>query len=155
MIAGLDYQPHIIAVNETWDKPHTTGQHMNLNGYVYISNPRVASRGGGVGMYIKQSLIFTPYAELSIMQEKLFESLFVTIHFEGKRLICGTVYRAPRNDNLGLNGFFDSIELVLGELNKTKSKCFLMEDLNLNLLDLSDKKTNNSQISCLITTSTP
>ena len=60
LIAGLDYQPHIIAVNETWDKPHTTGQHMNLNGYVYISNPRVASRGGGVGMYIEQSLIFTP-----------------------------------------------------------------------------------------------
>ena len=92
-------------------------------------------------MYIKQSLIFTPYAELSIMHEKRFESLFVTIHFEGKRLICGTVYRPPRNDNLGLSGFFDSIKLVLGELNKTKSKCFLMGDFNLNLLDLSDKKT--------------
>ena len=84
LIAGLDYQPHIIAVNETWDKPHTTGQHINLNGYVYISNPRVASRGGDVGMYIKQSLIFTPYAELSIMHEKRFESLFVTTHLKVK-----------------------------------------------------------------------
>ena len=141
LISGLDYQPHIIAVNETWEKPHTTSQHMNLNGYVYVSNLRVVSRGGGVGMYIKQSLIFTPYAKLSIMREKLFESLFVTIHFEGKRLICGTVYRPPRNDNLGVNGFFNSIKLVLGEINKTKSKCFLMGDLNFNLLDLSDKKT--------------
>ena len=110
---------------------------------VYIPNPRVASRDGGVGMYIKQSLIFTPYAELSIMHEKLFESLFVTIHFEGKRLICGTVYRPSRNDNLGLSGFFDSIKLVLDELNKTKSKTSLI------------KRLNNSQISCLITTSTP
>ena len=110
MISGLDYQPHIIAVNETWEKPHTTGQHMNPNGYVYISNPRVVSRGGGVGMYITQSLIFTPYAELSIMHEKIFESLFVTIHFEGKRLICGTVYRPPCNDNLGLSCFFDSYQ---------------------------------------------
>ena len=101
LISGLDYQPRIIAVNETWEKLHTTGQHMNLNGYLYISNPRVVSRGGGVAMYIKQSLIFTPYAELSIMHEKLFESLFVIIHFEGKRLICSTVYRPPRNDNLG------------------------------------------------------
>ena len=75
------------------------------------------------------------------MHEKLFDSLFVTIHFEGRRLICGTIYRPPRNDNLGLSGFFDSIKLVLGELNKTKSKCFLMRDLNFNLLDLSDKKT--------------
>ena len=140
LILGLDYQSHIIAVNETWEKPHATGQHMNLNGYVYISNPRVVSRGGGVGMYIKQSLIFTPYAELSIMHEKLFESLFVTMHFEGKRLICGTVYRPPRNDNLGLSGFFDSIKLVLGELIKTQSKCFLMGNLYFNLLDFSDKK---------------
>ena len=118
----------------------------------------VVSRGGGVGMYFKQSLIFTPYAELSIMHEKHFESLFVTIHFEGKRLICDTVYRLPRNDNLGLSCFFDSIKLVLGELNKIKSKCFLMGDLNFNLLDLSDKFTdrlNNSQIPCLIITSTP
>ena len=51
LILGLYYyQPHIIAVNETWEKPHTTGQHMNLNGHVYISNPRVVSRGGGAGM---------------------------------------------------------------------------------------------------------
>ena len=71
----------------------------------------------------------------------MFESLFVTIHFEGKRLICGTVYRPPRNDNLGLSGLFDSVKLVLGKLNKTKIKCFLMGDLNFNLLDLSDKKT--------------
>ena len=90
-------------------------------------------------MYIKQSIIFTPYAELSIMNEKVFESLFLTIHFEGKRL--SNVYRPPRNDNLGLRGFFDSINLVLSELDKTKSKCFLMGDLNFNLLDLSDEKT--------------
>ena len=141
LISELDYQPHIIAVNQTWEKPHTTGQHVNLYGYVYVSNPRVVSRGGSVGMYIKQSIIFAPYAELSITNEKVFKSLFVTMHYEGKRLVCGTVYRPPRNDNLGLRGFFDSINLVLGELNNIKSKYFLMGDLNFNLLDLSDKKT--------------
>ena len=98
LISGLDFQPHLIAVNETWEKPHTIGQHKNLNGYVYISNPRVVSRGGGVGMYMKQNLIFALCPELSLMHEKSFESLFVTIQFEGRRLICGTVYRPPRND---------------------------------------------------------
>ena len=38
-------------------------------------------------------------------------------------------------------GFFDFNNLVLAELDKTKSKCFLMGDLNFNLLDLSDKNT--------------
>ena len=49
------------------------------------------------------------------LNEKVLEFLFVTIHFEGKRLVCGTVYRPPRNDNLEIRGFFDSINLVLGE----------------------------------------
>ena len=59
-------------------------------------------------MYIKQSIIFTPCSKLLIMNKKVFESLFVTIHFEGKRLVCGTVYRPPRNNNLELRlkGFF-------------------------------------------------
>ena len=75
------------------------------------------------------------------MNEKVSESLFVAMHFEGKRLVCGTRYRPPGNDNLGLRSFFDSINLVKGNLNKTKSKCFLIGDLNFNLLDLSDEKT--------------
>ena len=115
LISGLNYQLHIVAVNETWEKKHTTGQHMNRSGYVYIFNSTVVSRDGGVRMHIKQNLIFNPYAELSIMHEKLFKSLFVTIHLEGKKLICGTVYRPPRNDNLGLSDFFDSVKLVLDE----------------------------------------
>ena len=55
---------------------------MNLNEYVYVSNLKAVSRSGVVGMYIKQSVTFTPYAELLIMNE---EFLFVTVHFEGKK----------------------------------------------------------------------
>ena len=140
LISGLDFQ-HLIAVNETWEKPHTIGQHKNLNGYVYISNPRVVSRGGGVGMYIKQNLIFAPCPELSLMHEKSFEYLFVTIQFEGRRLICGTVYRPPRSDNLRLTCFFQNLNMVLTEISKTKNKCFIMGDFNFNLLNLLEKNT--------------
>ena len=110
LISGLDFQPFLIVVNETWEKPHIIGQHKNLSGYVYISNPTVVSRGGGVGMYIKQNLIFAPCLELLLMHEKSFESLFVTIQFGGRRLICGTVYRPPLNDNLRLICFFSKPE---------------------------------------------
>ena len=141
LISGLDFHPHLIAVNETWEKPHKIGQHKNLNGYVYTSNPKVVSRGGGVGIYIKQNLIFAPCPELSLMHEKSFESLFVTIQFDGRRLICGTVYRPPRNDNLRLTCFFQNLNMVLTEISKTKNKRFIMGDFNFNLLNLLDKNT--------------
>ena len=143
LIFDLDFQPHLFAVNETWGKPYTIGQHKNLNGYVYISDPRVVSRGVGVGMYIKQNLIFAPCPELSFVHEKSFESKFVTIQFEGRRLICGTVSRPPRNDSLRFTCFFQNLNMVglLTEISKTKNKCFIMEDFNFNLLNLLDKNT--------------
>ena len=92
-------------------------------------------------MYIKQNLIFAPFPELSLMHEKSFESLFVTIQFEGRRLICGTVYRPPRCDNVSLTCFFQNLNIVLTEISKTKNRCFIMEDFNCNLLNLLDKNT--------------
>ena len=75
------------------------------------------------------------------MHEKFFESLFVTIQFEGRRLICGTVYRPPWNDSLRLTCFFQNLNMVFTEISKTKNKCFIMGDFNFNLLNLLDKNT--------------
>ena len=119
LISCLDFQPHIIAINETWEKPHLTGQFKNLLGYIYVSNSRVISRGGGVVMYIKKNTIFSPRPKISIMHEKMFESLFINVHFEGRSLTCGTIYRPPRNDTAGQTCFFEDVNLVFNELNKT------------------------------------
>ena len=36
---------------------------------------------------------------LTIMNEKEFESLFIKIALSRNTLMCGTIYRAPQNDN--------------------------------------------------------
>ena len=76
LISELEIKPDIIAINETWEKPNSSGQYKNLNGYNFISNPRLKSKGGGVGMYIKNTLIFTINSELSITK-KIFLSLYL------------------------------------------------------------------------------
>ena len=92
-------------------------------------------------MYLKQNLIFAPCPELSLMHKKSFESLFVTIQFEGRRLICGTAYRPHRNDSVRLTCFFQNLNMVLIEISATKNKCFIMGYSNFNLLNLLDKNT--------------
>ena len=54
LISALDSSPHIIAVNEIWEKPNSTGQYKNFN-YIYLSNPRKNNKGGGVALYIKKT----------------------------------------------------------------------------------------------------
>ena len=75
--------------------------------------------------------------------KKFWKSLFINVQFEGRNLTCGTIYRPHHSDTGGLTCFFEDIDLIFKELNKTKKKCFLMGDFNINLLDSSD---NNTQL---------
>ena len=58
LASGLEIKPDIIAINKTWEKPNSSRQYKNINGYNFLSNPRFKSRGEGVGMYIKSNLVF-------------------------------------------------------------------------------------------------
>ena len=76
-------------------------------------------------MYIKNNIILSPCPKPSILHEKMFESLFINVHFEGRSLTCGTIYRPTRSDTAGLTCFFEDIDLIFKELNKTKTNIFL------------------------------
>ena len=54
----------------------------------------------------KKNLIFVTCSDLCIMDEKIFESTFIDIHFENKVLTYGTIYRFPNKDTKSLNKFF-------------------------------------------------
>ena len=54
LISELQIKPDIIAINETWEKPSSSGQYKNLNGYNFISNLRLNSKGGGCNISIKE-----------------------------------------------------------------------------------------------------
>ena len=120
LLSVLEINPHVVAVNETWKKPNTIGQHQKLNDYIYLSNPRQQQKRGGVAMYMKKNFIFDTCSDLCIMDEKNFESIFIDIHFENKVLTCSTIYRSPNKDTKSLNKFFQHLNQVLKKLKKTK-----------------------------------
>ena len=75
------------------------------------------------------------------MNEKYFESIFITIHFKNKSIICGTIYRSPRNDKFFFDIFNDYLLQTLNAINKAKHKCFIMGDFNIDILNLTDQQT--------------
>ena len=75
----LSFQPTVIAINETYLRDNESGPHCSLDGYVFVSNCRKNHKGGGVGIYVKDTLNFKLREELTIMDEKNFESLFIEI----------------------------------------------------------------------------
>ena len=51
-----DIQPHIIGITESWANNDITYAELGLEGYVMFRKDRMGRRGGGVLLYIKESI---------------------------------------------------------------------------------------------------
>ena len=95
-------------------------------------------KGGGVGLYIKDSLNFHVCNDLTLMNEQIFESIFINIQFMNKEITCGTIYRSPQTNQEAATQFFNHLENTLKILNKSKNRSFIMGDFNIDLLDVNN-----------------
>ena len=75
------------------------------------------------------------------MNKKYFESIFITIQFRNKSIICRTIYTSPRNDKLSFDIFNNYLLQTLNAINKAKHKCFVISNFNIDLLNLIDQQT--------------
>ena len=123
----------IIGVSETWLRPHTTNNIINIPGYNLVRRDRL-TRGGGVALYIKGSLNYT--ISYSSANETL-EELWVELSIPYKKYIFGVMYRPPRGK---LSDFLDIFEKRISDFQPAEIICG--GDINLNLLNLSDKNRN-------------
>ena len=113
-------QPSILAITETWLKENQTGPHTNLYNYTFVSNSRSQSRGGGVGLYVNCSLNFTMRSDLTIMHEKIFESLFIEIESNNSTMICGVIYRPPSKNSKSHALFLEHLINILNSFGGTE-----------------------------------
>ena len=141
LIFSLPRKPDIIAITETWITPLNSSPYNNLDNYILVQNPRKNLKGGGVAFYIKNNLQFTVIDELSIMNEKVFESIFVKIELKHDTITCGTIYRSPMTDSNSNQQFISNLSSVISHL-KPNTKCFICGDFNYDLLQAENKYTS-------------
>lgn len=103
--------------------------------------------GGGVGIFVNNSLEYEPIESLSIFEEKKFESLFIKISIgKGKYKIIGNIYRAPGTD---INAFIHNLNDIFSLIEKDKSlnkaeEIQIMGDFNINLIKHGSHKQTSS-----------
>ena len=136
LIESLPKKPHLIAVNETWTKEEEAGPFNNIDGYKFIANCRKDHECGGVAFYIQQNITFSIREDLTVMDEKIFESLFVDLTINHKPITLGTIYRSPDELVASNNSFLHHLKNTLNIINRKNSPCFIMGDMNFDLLDL-------------------
>ena len=51
-----DIDPHIIGITESWANTYISDAELGLTGYVMFRKDRIGRRGGGVILYVKESI---------------------------------------------------------------------------------------------------
>ena len=87
-----DIDPHIIGITESWATPDISDAELGMTGYVMFRKDRLGRRGGGVILYIKESI---QAYEIKLEKEAECEAVWCNIVTGNSTLTVGLVYRSP------------------------------------------------------------
>ena len=117
-----DIKPHIIGITESWANNDITDAELGLEGYVMFRKDRIGKRGGGVLLYIKETI---PAYEVLLQEEAdCKEALWCNLVTGHTKITIGVVYRCP-NITIQNN---EKIHNAISEV--SKGDCIIMGDFN-------------------------
>ena len=121
----------IIVLTETWakDETHTL---CHIPGYVSVHNFRSDRRGGGVSIFVKETIRFDTIETLNISSDSI-ESAAITIYCpdSDKKINVLGIYRPPKGD---ANLFINKLSDTLSQNNFTSDETIITGDFNICLL---------------------
>ena len=92
-----EIKPHIIGITESWANNDITDAELGLEGYVMFRKDRIGRRGGGVLLYIKETI---PAYEVQLKEEADYnEAIWCKLVTEHTTVTIGVVYRCPNITN--------------------------------------------------------
>ena len=117
-----DIKPHIIGITESWANNDITNAELGLEGYVMFRKDRIGRRGGGVLLYIKDTI---PAYEVQLHEEAdCNEAIWCNLVTGHTTVIIGVVYRCPNITKQNNEKIHNAINEV------SKGDCIIMGDFN-------------------------
>ena len=117
-----DIDPHIIGINESWANTDITDAELGLTGYIMFRRDRIRRRGGGVILYVKESI---QADEIKLESEADYdEAVWCKIVSRNSKLTIGLVYRSPNineEDNTKTQNATNEV---------SKGECIIMGDFS-------------------------
>ena len=117
-----EIKPHIISITESWANNDITDGELGLEGYVMFRNDRMGKRGGGVLLYIKETI---PAYEVQLHEEAdCNEAIWCKLVTGHTTVTIGVVYRCPNITKENNEKIHNAISEV------SKGDCIIMGDFN-------------------------
>ena len=131
-MSNLDIKFTVMAFTETWLNYENVGLY-NIEGYNMETAYRTTRKGGGVSLYIAESVNYTLRTDLDVFSE-IMESRFLEIDKNSinstRNVIIGVIYRPPNSD---IDVFISQLSGLLDIIRKDNKSCYLLGDYNINI----------------------
>ena len=130
-LKSFDKAFSVVAVSETWFNSFEESKEYMLDNYNMFSTIRTNKKGGGVTIYVHESLKVIHLEEKSNKMPDVLESVTIEIEIKnGKNIIVSCVYRVPGSNILSYSEYIEDILYY----SKNKS-IYVVGDSNINLLN--------------------
>ena len=117
-----EIKPHSIGITESWTNNDITDTELGLEGYVMFRKDRMGRRGGGVLLYIKETI---PAYEVQLQEEAdCNEAIWCKLVTGHTTVTIGVVYRCPNITKQNNEKIHNAISEV------SKGDCIIMGDFN-------------------------
>ena len=133
LLMTLKFEFKVICITETWCSDNSMNHNLfKLPQYKSIHQVRRTGKGGGIAVFLDESLTFNVRHDLSVNNADIEALCVEIINIKSKNILINTQYRQ-------LAGNFNEFEAYLNTFlakSKTSDKTyFLAGDLNLNLIE--------------------
>jgi len=149
----------IICMQEVWSIPKYFKT--NIPGYKPIVHKLRNQRdnlssivGGGVACWVKNEHDFEVLENISVFEERVFESIFLKVKVAPKKFrIIGNIYRPPNSDIIKFTEIMESIlkKISSDKLLSKAEEIQIMGDLNINLLNHNSHDATSNFLNTLLT----
>ena len=140
-----EIKPHIIGITESWANNDITYAELGLEDYVMFRKDRMGRRGGGVLLYIKETI---PAYEVQLQEEAdCKEAIWCKLVTGHTTVTIGVVYRCPNITKQNNEQIHNAISEV------SKGDCIIMGDFNHGNIKwdtLQSTGVEDQQFLCLI-----
>ena len=134
---NLNHKFSIVGCSESWLKDHSVDLY-HLSGYNSEHRYRQSRTGGGVSLYIRDSIEYCVREDVCI-QNQYMETLFIEIDKKytgkSKNAIVGVIYRPPNTD---MKLFNDHLQEILSTINSENKITYYLGDFNINILNIDN-----------------
>ena len=134
LATSIDFD--VIAITETsqkYERDFLTN--VSFENYLLFSIGSYTSRGGSA-LYVKNDYDVSERFDL-VNKNALFETVWIEINNKkNKNIVCGTIYRHPKDNAQNFKAFLDYLEFCLSKLANENKEIYICGDFNIDWLKI-------------------